>query len=84
MGLHFGLSEDKPAVGDFDGDGKTDTSVFGPQERDWYRLKSSNGEFVGLHFGISEDKPTPADYDGDGKTDISVHLAFQRRLVPAQ
>lgn len=57
---------------DFDGDGKTDISVFRPAEGNWYILNSSNNAFSVQHFGISTDKVTPADFDGDGKTDIAV------------
>lgn len=57
---------------DFDGDGKTDVSVFRPSEGNWYISNSSDGSFRGLHFGITTDEPVPADYDGDGKTDVAV------------
>lgn len=57
---------------DFDGDGKTDISVFRPEEGNWYILKSSDNSFSGVHFGISTDKLAPADYDGDRKTDVAV------------
>ncbi len=56
---------------DFDGDGKSDVSVFRPDNGFWYLLNSSSG-FTGLQFGISTDRIVPADYDGDGKTDIAV------------
>ncbi len=58
---------------DFDGDGKTDVSVFRPSNGVWYRLNSGSGNsFAATQFGLSEDRPTPADFDGDGKTDIAV------------
>ena len=56
---------------DFDGDGKTDLSVFRPSEGNWYYQGSTQG-FMGLHFGESTDIPAPGDFDNDGKTDISV------------
>jgi hypothetical protein len=35
----FGVSTDIPTPADFDGDGKTDVSVFRPDEGNWYRIK---------------------------------------------
>ncbi len=57
---------------DFDGDGKSDVSVFRPAGGFWYELLSRNGNFASQQFGASEDKIVPADYDGDTKTDIAV------------
>jgi hypothetical protein len=60
-------------IADFDGDGKTDLSVYRPDTSSiWYVLPSINSNFYGLGFGISEDIITPGDYDGDGKTDYGV------------
>lgn len=56
---------------DFDGDGRSDISVFRPSEGNWYANQSRAG-FLGLHFGQNGDRPVPADYDGDGKADIAV------------
>jgi hypothetical protein len=56
---------------DFDGDGKTDFSVFRPSEGNWYLQRSTDG-FAATNFGISTDTPTPGDYDNDGKTDIAI------------
>jgi photosystem II stability/assembly factor-like uncharacterized protein len=57
---------------DYDGDGRTDVSVFRPAEGAWYLLRSRDGFFVSS-FGLSTDTIVPADYDGDGKTDIAVY-----------
>jgi len=59
------------SVFDFDGDGKSDVSVFRPSNGAWY-LNQSTGGFRGVTFGASDDKLVPADYDGDNKTDIAV------------
>jgi len=56
---------------DFDGDGKTDVSIFRPSAGEWWYSKSSNGGNAALQFGTSTDKLTPADFTGDGKTDIA-------------
>jgi hypothetical protein len=57
---------------DFDGDGRTDISVWRPSDSNWYVLRSSNGNFQATSWGLNTDKLTPGDYDGDGKTDFAV------------
>ena len=57
---------------DFDGDGKTDLSIFRPAPGEWWYLKSSDGGNGAVQFGSSTDKIVPADYTGDGKTDIAL------------
>ena len=56
---------------DFDGDGKSDISVYRPSGGSWFVNQSTNG-FTGVNFGVSTDLTTPADFDGDGKTDVAV------------
>ena len=56
---------------DFDGDGKSDLSVFRPSEGNWY-LKPSTGGIGVFTWGVSTDEPVPGDYDGDGKTDYAI------------
>ncbi len=56
---------------DFDGDGKTDVSVYRPVGGNWFIDRSSQGLIV-TQFGLIDDVPTPGDFDGDGKADIAV------------
>jgi uncharacterized delta-60 repeat protein len=65
------LQASNPPLFDFDGDGKTDPSVFRPANGSWYVLGSTAG-FSATQFGASGDKIVPGDYDGDGKTDVAV------------
>ena len=58
------------ASADFDGDLKTDVSVF--RSGVWYINNSSNLSVRIQGFGLSGDIPTPEDYDGDSITDIGV------------
>ena len=57
---------------DFDGDGKTDISIFRPAQGEWWYLKSSDGGNRAFVFSNSADKLVPGDYTGDGKTDAAV------------
>jgi hypothetical protein len=81
-------AKNKPA--DFDGDGKSDVSVFRPDSGAWFVLRSSNSSFTGVGFGISSDVLAPGDYDGDGKTDYAVFRPadgawyIQNRIFRAQ
>jgi uncharacterized delta-60 repeat protein len=56
---------------DFDGDGKTDISIFRPSVGEWWYLRSSDAQNRAFQFGSSSDKLTPADFTGDGKTDVA-------------
>lgn len=60
---------------DFDGDNKTDISVYRmsdvPGATDFF-IKRSLGGFRDVVWGSAGDKPAPADFDGDLKSDITV------------
>jgi hypothetical protein len=79
----WGIATDKPAPGDFDGDGKTDFCVYRPDNPStpeneclngcsWYIISSSNGGYQFPVFGTSEDIPAVADFDGDGRADLAL------------
>lgn len=64
------------ATTDFDGDGRTDYSVFRLSSDTWFVNRSSNNSFFSTAFGTSvTDILTPGDFDGDGKSDIAVWRA---------
>lgn len=58
---------------DFDGDFRTDVSVFRPSNGAWYISRSSNGATTITSWGVNGDIPVPDDYDGDNVSDIAVY-----------
>ena len=59
---------------DFDGDGKTDISIFRPvgvNGAEWWYQRSIDGLVPANQFGSATDKVVAADFTGDGKTDIA-------------
>jgi len=56
---------------DFDGDHKTDLSVFRPSTGEWWIRRSQTGNVGVVSFGQGTDQIVPADFTGDGKTDIA-------------
>lgn len=65
----FGTTGDVPVVGDFDGDAKSDPTVF--RNGTWYINRSSGGTDI-LAFGQAGDRPVVGDFDGDGVSDIGI------------
>lgn len=56
---------------DFDGDNKTDVSIYRPSNGQWWYQQSSDNMVKAATFGVMTDQITPGDYDGDAKTDIA-------------
>ncbi len=56
---------------DFDGDGRTDLSIFRPADGTWWMNRSVAG-IKAQNWGLNGDVPVPGDYDADGKTDVAV------------
>lgn len=62
----------KNLVSDYDGDRKTDLSLYTPTTGTWQSEQSSDGTPNTTQFGTTGDIIVPGDYDGDGKSDIAV------------
>jgi hypothetical protein len=78
--VQWGVTGDKRAPGDYDGDGKNDFVIFRsapPSESSVYWKLLANGSVSTEGFGgFSTDSCVPGDYDGDGKTDLAVVRGF--------
>lgn len=81
IALNMGAPCSLHSRADFDGDNKTDLSVFRPSEGNWYLQRSTAG-FIGLNWGLSSDRLVPADYDNDGKADVAVFRADANEANP--
>ncbi len=60
------------ARADFDGDGRSDLSVFRPSTGFWFFFLSNTNAPFGFRFGQSGDTILPGDYDGDNRADTAV------------
>ncbi|GGK73875.1 DUF2961 domain-containing protein [Mangrovihabitans endophyticus] len=73
----FGYGGERPAVGDFDGDGRDDIAVFtGGSQADVYVSLSNGVAFVPSgwkwheNFAVGGELPGTGDVDGDGRDDV--------------
>jgi uncharacterized delta-60 repeat protein len=57
---------------DFDGDGRTDVSIFRPSAAEWWYARSSNGTVAAGQFGAATDTVAASDFTGDGRADLAV------------
>jgi glucose/arabinose dehydrogenase len=62
-------------VSDFDGDWRSDLTVFRPSNSTWFSRRSRGGptESITVPWGEPGDVPVPHDYDGDAQTDFTVY-----------
>ena len=75
-GYVYAWLESMPIYGlvDFDGDQKSDITIWRPGDGYWYTISSKDGSIISRQWGSGalNDVPVAGDYDGDGKTDCAV------------
>ncbi len=71
-----GFASSLTVSSDFDGDGKSDLSVWRGRDGNWLVTNSGDGQLRSTSWGASyapyNDVTVSGDYDGDGKTDLAV------------
>lgn len=61
----------KKTAADFDGDARTDISIYRPSVGEWWYQRSFDSVVAAAQFGTATDQIAAADFTGDGKTDIA-------------
>jgi hypothetical protein len=59
--------------GDFEGDGRSDLSVFRPSSGGWWVWQSNGAGTLFRQWGTAGDLPVAGDFDGDGRSDPAVY-----------
>lgn len=77
----FGVGEDLPVAGDYQGDDISDFAVFRPSTATWYHSRINGNpstNFESIRWGLAMDIPVPGDYDHDGANDAAVFRPSDR------
>jgi hypothetical protein len=69
----WGLTGDVPVPADYDGDGRTDLTIWRPSDGNWWILKSASRAFEASPWGTAGDVPMPGDFDNDAEDDLAVY-----------
>ena len=76
--LHFAtfpFAGGRPAVEDYNGDGKEQIALYNPVNGEWHITNGAGAPVTDIEvrsWGLAGDLSVPADYDGDGKAELAV------------
>lgn len=77
----FGLGDDKPVPGDYQGDGAADFAVWRPSNPVLYHSRMTGDpatNFNSISWGLSTDIPVAGDFDDDGANDAAIFRPSDR------
>lgn len=78
----FGGADDRPCLGDWDGDGTWGVGVRRSTDGNFYlrNARATAGADVVVSFGLPSDVGVCGDWNGDGRTDVGVYRGTERRF----